>query len=323
MTEKELKILIGKKQKGLLTQKEEAILFSFEEKMMEKNKSTSFLNNRHKSMIGQDIYAKINQNKQRRLIDSWMKIAAVFIISISIGGVSWYYSSELNRGAILKPMAEIISKKADYGKKLTVTLPDGSLVKLNSGSEIKFPEFFRDSIREVTLSGEAFFEVKKDSLHPFVVKTSLITTRVLGTSFNIKSYDDEDDITVTLATGKISVDIENENEILLTPSYQVNYNKSTQGFVKQKIDLDRFLCWRDGVLRFDNEKLATAIPKLEKWFNVKIKIQNQSSKNCSFTGVFKNASLENILQNITFVKPSLTYKFISAREVEIIGDCNN
>lgn len=323
MTEKELKDLINKKQKGLLTQKEKEILFSFEEKMLEKNKKINFLNDRHKSMIREEIYAKVHQNKQRRFVNSWMRIAAVFMISISVGGIGWYYSSKINQTDVVKPMAEIIHKKADYGKKVTVTLPDGSVVKLNSGSEIKYPEFFIDSIREVTLSGEAFFEVKKDSLHPFIVKTPMITTRVLGTSFNITSYDDEDDVVITLATGKISVNIKGEDEIILAPSYQVNFNKSTQSILKQKIDLDQFLGWKEGVLRFDNEKLATAIPKLEKWFDVKITLENKNTADCSFTGVFKNASLKTILQNITFVKTGLKYKFISAHKVEITGHCNN
>ncbi|MGY5355885.1 FecR family protein [Wenyingzhuangia sp. IMCC45467] len=323
MTEKELKILISKKEQGTLTEKEEVVLSSFEEKMIERNKETIFLNNRHKSIVGRDIYAKINQNKQKRFMNSWMRIAAVLIISISIGGISWYFSLNQEQFDGFKPVAKIIHKKAGYGKKMLVTLPDGSKVKLNSGSEINFPKTFNDSVREVTLLGEAFFDVKKDSSHPFIVKTQLITTRVLGTTFNIKSYEDENDIAITLATGKISVGIQGEDEIILTPSYQVNYNKINKSIVKQRIDLSKFLGWRDGVLRFDNEKLATAITKLEKWFDVKIKLQDKNNADCSFTGVFKNASLENILQNITFVKKGLKYKFISAREVEITGNCNN
>ena len=323
MTEKELKILISKKQQGLLTKKEEAILSSFEEKMMEKNKKNIFLNNRHKSIIHHDIYSKIRENKESRLLHHWMKIAAILIVSFSIGGIGWYFSTDQKQVYSSKYIAEIISKKADYGKKRTITLPDGSTVKLNSGSEIQFPKVFNDSIRQITLSGEAFFDVKKDSLHPFIVKTPLITTRVLGTTFNIKAYDDEDDIAITLATGKISVGIKGENEIVLTPSYQVSYNKSNQSIVKQKIDIDQFLCWRDGILRFDNEKLATAIPKLEKWFDVEIDLQDKTNADCSFTGVFKNASLEHILQNITFIKTNLSYQFISAHKVEISGHCSN
>ena len=323
MTEQEFKILISKKQQGLLNNAEEAILLSFEKKMIEKNSKTIFLNDKHKSKIRSDIYSKINHTKLKRFNGSWMRIAAILIIALSIGGLGWLFTKDKTQVVNVPVMVAMLTKEASYGKKLTFNLPDGSKVKLNSGSKIEYPEIFKDSIREVTITGEAFFEIKKDSLHPFIVKTSLLSTRVLGTTFNIKAYEDEDDIAVTLATGIISVDLNGNDDMILAPSYQANFNKLNQSFTKQKINLDKFLGWKDGILRFDDEKLATALPKLEKWFNVKIRLQSKSSAECSFTGIFKDASLESILDNITFVKTNLKYKFISSNKVQISGYCNN
>jgi len=323
MTEQELKILLQKKQNRLLTKTEEAILSSFEKKMIERNHKTIFLNDKHSAKIRHDIYPKINQSKLNATYTIWIKIAAVLIITLTIGSLGYNYSTDRLKIEPVEINVAKLTKEAAFGKKLTFTLPDGSKVKLNSGSKIEYPELFNDSIREVLLSGEAFFEVKKDRTHPFIVKTENVSTHVLGTSFNIKAYDDENDIAVTLATGKVRIDWNGNDTLVLAPSDQANFNKSTKSITKQKIDLDQFLGWKDGILRFDDEKLETALPKLEKWFNVKIKLLNTKSANCSFTGIFKDASLQRILENITFVKPSLNFQFISANEVEIAGYCTN
>ena len=302
MTEKEFKILLNKKQKGLLNKTEEASILLFEKKMIERNRDTIFLNDKHKFKIQRDIQSKFPYNKQKRDFGNWMQIAAVLIIALSVGALSWYFISAEKQVNTELATVTLLHKETSLGKKIAFTLPDGSKVKLNSGSKITYPETFNKKTREVNLTGEAFFEIKEDKLHPFIVKTSTVQTRVLGTTFNIKAYDDDNEVAVTLATGKISVDLNGKNSITLTPSYQTTFNKTAQSFTKQKIDLDKFLGWKDGILRFDNEKLATALPKLEKWFNVKIILKNKNNANCAFTGIFKDASLESILNNITFVK---------------------
>ena len=323
MTEQELKNLIRKKQQKSLTKKEEATLLSFEKKMLERNREHIFLDKKHKSKISSAIYSKIQHKKQIGFGNGWMKIAAILVITITLGSIHWYFSPNKQHSYNTQPKVTMLQIEAPFGKKRTFNLPDGSIVKLNSGSKIKYPEIFNDSIREVTLSGEAFFEIKKDSSQPFIVKTSSLFTRVLGTSFNIKAYEDEDNTIVTLATGKISVGTNQKDEIILNPSHQAILNKKNKRFTKQKIDLNKTLSWKNGILRFDNEKLATAIPKLEKWFNVKIKLKNKNSAECAFTGIFENASLESILENITFVNTTLKYKFITSNEIEISGYCNN
>ncbi|MCK0132003.1 FecR domain-containing protein [Flavobacteriaceae bacterium F08102] len=323
MTEQELKILFKKKQKGLLTNAEESMLSSFEKKMIERNHKIIFLNDKHSAKIRHDIYPKIDQPNLKTAYKKWIKIAAVIIITLTIGGLSLNFSTGTHKIKQIKVKIAKLTKEAPFGKKLTFTLPDGSKVKLNSGSKIEYPEQFNDSLREVLLSGEAFFDVKKDLTHPFIVKTAYVSTHVLGTSFNIKAYDDENDIAVTLATGKVRINWNEKDTLVLAPSDQARFNKSTKSITKQKIDVDQFLGWKDGILRFDDEKLETALPKLEKWFNVKIKLLNKKSAKCAFTGIFKDASLQRILENITFVKPTLNFQFTSANEVEISGYCTN
>lgn len=322
MTEKELKEFINKKQKGNISESEQKILESFERKMLQRNEKSIFFNDRHKSMVEKEIYSNIHHRKKEKFLQSWIKVAAVIMLSLSIVGTGWYFSSKLQ---IEKTNAVAVMqiKSATYGKKLTFTLPDGSIVNLNSGSKISFPKKFNQTTREVTLVGEAFFDIIKNPEQPFIVKTPMVTTKVLGTTFNIRAYHDEENVEVTLATGKISVGIQGEDEMILSPSYQVKFNKNNKSIQKQKVELAKFLAWKNDVLRFDNETLLTVIPKLERWFDVKINLQDKSIRNCLLTGEFHHASLKNILDHITFVKPNLSYKFIAAKEVDILGNCNH
>lgn len=324
MTEKEIKNLFKKQQQGNLTEQEEAILVLFEKKLKDKNQETVFRNERYKSIVGREIYTKVLQHKKKSHNLVWMQVAAAITILLAVVGVRWFgFNTSEQAKDSSTYIAKTISYQTNYGQKRTLILPDGSKVKLNSGSKITFPKQFNDSIREVNLSGEAFFEVKKDPDHPFIVKTSMLSTRVLGTSFNINAFKESDGITVTLATGKVKVSVQNQEDVLLTPSYQMVYQKSTKQTTKQKVDLQKALGWKNGVLRFDNETLVTAIPKLEKWFGVQIKLANQDAKDCSFTGAFKQVSLQSVLENITFVKKGLTYEFVSDKEVIIKGICIN
>lgn len=101
------------------------------------------------------------------------------------------------------------------------------------------------------------------------------------------------------------------------------FNKQSKQITTQKVDVKKYLEWKDGVLRFENEALGDAVKKLEKWYNVTITFDNKNLSNCTFTGIFKNERLQTILEHIVFVKKNVSYKFISEREILLKGNCNN
>jgi len=175
-----------------------------------------------------------------------------------------------------------------------VTLSDGSVITLNSNSVLRYPEEFSLSVREVYLTGEAFFEVAKDTLKPFIIHTGDLTTRVVGTSFNILTT--ETRIVVSVATGSVSVSDGNTTESL-KPFEKVTYNQHS--LLKETTDLEE-LAWNDRTLKFEDVPLEDVAKKLEQHYEVKIAFESESLKKCVLTGKFKNEPINRILQAIEY-----------------------
>ncbi len=223
---------------------------------------------------------------------------------------------------------EIVAKR---GTKTKIILPDGSQVWLNSDSKLSYGARFNDTIREVLLEGEAYFDVIKDKNRPFVVMTNALNIRVLGTTFNIKSYAQDATIETTLIRGMIEVRKNNEpatKKIVLTPNEKLIYNKSEallvrpnneQNTIAKKLEalsittLSKNIpdssrvetAWIYGRLVFDGDSFVTLAEKMERWYNIKITIQNQSISNNRFSGVFEKENVEEAfkaLQLITMFK---------------------
>lgn len=181
-------------------------------------------------------------------------------------------------------------------------LSDGTKVWLNAESELDFPVDFVGKARVVRLKGEAYFEVKPDAAHPFIVETRGVRTRVLGTSFNIKAYDNEESIFTTLLTGKVKVSaIGEENEsVVLTPGMQSEWQENGQKMSVKKVNAENFTAWRQGAFMFDNENIMVVTRVLERWYGLKF-IYNENVHEHTFSGrLSKDEPLESILETLTF-----------------------
>ena len=216
----------------------------------------------------------------------WLRIAASLIVA-SLLGVLGYWFVNTNSSTDIK-WNERLTRS---GQKLSIQLADGSKVTLNSNSTLKWPTTFGNH-REVFLTGEAFFEVTKDSLHPFVVHTTTIDTKVLGTSFNVQESAEQ--VSVTVVTGKVQVANETFSE-LLTPRQKLIYQVANENWQRETTDLENELAWKKGILILYNERLDQAAVRIEKWFGVKINFEDVAVKNCRITGKFKNETLEHVL----------------------------
>jgi transmembrane sensor len=180
------------------------------------------------------------------------------------------------------------------GERKTVTLADGSVVRLNAGATLSYPQAFNDTVRKVSISGEAFFTVTRDQRKPFIVESGKIKTRVLGTSFNIVSYGDS--ASVTVATGKVHVSSSAESAFL-SPSEKVTYNNSSLS--KSACSLQDELAWMDNRIVFRNTSMTNAIATLERWYGVTI-YGGESFRRCTINGTFENKSLTHILETLRF-----------------------
>jgi transmembrane sensor len=197
------------------------------------------------------------------------------------------------------PDKQLVVKSTDRGQKLKITLPDGSTVLLNALSELTYLEDFSDSLRWVELTGEAYFEVEKDANKPFIVKTADLATHVLGTSFNVRHRSVENQIQIALLSGSISINVPDEN-ILLEPGDIAVFDCNKESLVKGKWDYKKDFGWKDGLLYFEQAKLEEIKEKIEMWYGVQIDVSNETDKSRHFTGSFRNESLRNVLESLSF-----------------------
>lgn len=173
-----------------------------------------------------------------------------------------------------------------YGMRSMIELADGTRIWLNSGSQLIYPAVFNSRKREVFLSGEAFFVVHSDSLRPFHVTTPDMDFQVLGTSFNVSCYDDDNTVQAVLVTGKILAR-ENKrvfsNSYELKPSERISFNKEDKSIVRDHVDVSLYASWVDGYLILEMESIGELLKKLERYYNRKIVI-NSGPENIVFSG---------------------------------------
>jgi ferric-dicitrate binding protein FerR (iron transport regulator) len=257
------------------------------------------------------ILKAVNIKKGRTLCRRYTyRIASIVLILISIGTFAYYQLAESQPKIVETKMIRQISKTSGAGEQLRVTLPDGSIVRLNAGSSIHFPEKFTENFRLVNLVGEAFFEVTKDPQHPFIVTSGSLTTIVWGTSFNIKAFE-KTDIAVTVATGKVKVVSQSGNkssEIFLNPNEQAIYNQNKNQLRINEVDAKNYYSWTDGILRFNDDSFNEVVEMIERWYNVSIRIEGQSNNKIRVNGSYKDKKLYTILDGLSFMY-DLSYQY--------------
>lgn len=264
---------------------------------------------------------KVKKNKQKALFYTLSKVAASIILLVtSLFFLREYHNSSIKSEniAIIKEVITNVTKYNPNGKKSIITLPDGSTVWLNSGSKLSYPSKFAENERIIQLDGQAFFDVKKDSLKPFRVNSSGLVTTALGTSFDINSYNDfNDDISISLVTGKIVVKNESlkSNDVVL-PGEQLVYSVKKQRSRIKMFDSKEVLSWKERRLYFKNASLQEVMVRLERWYGVKVSLKNNPGENWKLNGEFEKMSLEDVLKRISFSKD---FRFnISGKEVVLI-----
>ncbi|MGL5703872.1 MAG: FecR family protein [Tannerellaceae bacterium] len=187
------------------------------------------------------------------------------------------------------------------GKTYELNLADGTRVKLNSRSELIYPDNFTEQTREVTLIGEAYFDVAKDASKPFIVKANGIDVKVLGTSFNVSCYEKQSTIETTLVEGKVAVILPDRKEEVITPSQQLVFDKAKQTSATATVDTRIYTSWINNKLIFKNERIDVILAKLQYWYDFEIEYDNESIKENRFSlEIDKNTDLNKILDLINF-----------------------
>ena len=193
------------------------------------------------------------------------------------------------------PQENLNTFYTEKGVKSAIILPDGTNVKLNSDTKITFPNIFVGKTREIHLSGEAFFDVVTDTLHPLVVTTDKnLIVKVTGTKFNIKSYPNDNSEEATLYEGKISL-ISKGNTYNMLPANQLIITANKKPVMVGSPKMDNIKAWTEGRLVFDDTPLPEVIKMLERWHGVSFVVTDNSVLNKTITGTFSSESIHQIM----------------------------
>ena len=270
-----------------------------------------------------------NLSSKKKIFYSILKYAAVVLITAGITAILPFHKPE--------PVAELTERFTEFsvpnGSKSFLVLPDSTKVWLNSGTTLKYSSQFLTRSREVYLEGEAYFDVKHRGDIPMVVKTSTIQIKVFGTSFNVKSFSDENIVETTLLKGSVSLEtLAKDGSITKTvpikPNEIATFIKETgqvkvvtpgpQNEIHQKKpqkeqliasgtkkpeNIDINTAWKENRLTFRRKSIEDLMKLMERWYGVEIILKNDALRKYSFTGTFENETVEQALNALSYAYP--------------------
>ena len=258
---------------------------------------------------------------------TFFRYAAVFVMAF---GLSWAIQKTMTKPVNMDVVAGTIPKYNEilvpYGSKTKVILPDSSSVWLNAGARLRYPTHFDGNLREVFLQGEGFFDVTKNSQHPFIVNSNGLNIKVLGTTFNLKANADDHFIETTLVEGAIEIlelkdNVNRQNNLVLKPGQKLIVHKGDDEYIVQNIqeagliipeedfksvkiqnaelnenaDIELVTAWTENKLVFVKERFGDVKTKLERWYGVTIEVRDTEILNYRFTGTFEKQTFEQAM----------------------------
>lgn len=227
-----------------------------------------------------------------------MSAAAIIILLCGISSLFFLWQSERTASEMVGEYKEYVVEVPD-GAKSKITFPDGSVVWLNAGSKVKYDSNFAKESRNVELSGEGYFEVSKNKELPFVVNTGKLTVKVLGTKFNLKSYEEDSEVKVTLKEGAVKVgDFPTDAApVVLKPNQRFTYKKINQSMQVDSVDASHIENWRNGAMTFERVSLGDITKELKRQYDIPIRIENESLRNIVYYSDFQeNVTIEKVLE---------------------------
>lgn len=222
-------------------------------------------------------------------------IAAVMLILIISGAFGWALFGIQNqnlKSQISNNQIRDIIVTTGMGEHSRVSLPDGSLLTLNAQTTVRYN--LADGKRQVSIDGEAFFEVARDPEHPFVVSANGMTVTCLGTSFDVRNYSDESNASVVLRDGKVRVNAR-DADLTMEPGSRVLMDRQTLALSKHTVTPSDYTAWLNGEIKFNNQTLEEIAAELSRNYNIDLVITSDELKQERFTGYLGRSSLRNIL----------------------------
>lgn len=250
-----------------------------------------------------------NKPTRRIWLKEFLKIASVILLTFSSTiGLQHYTKSK-------QPIAmQTISVPA--GQYISLKLPDGTAVWLNSRSTLRYPISFNTQERKIELDGEAYFEVAKNEDLPFIVCTDKYDVEVLGTKFNVEAYKDKGSFIASLMEGSVKIQAANESvNLVLKPETKAVYEK--ERLLVYQIDDYNPYRWREGLISFKNASFASIMRDFEKYYGVSIQIRNKEVNKYNYTGKFRQT--DGVDYALRVLQRDIKFKYIKDDELQIIS----
>ncbi|MCD8137978.1 MAG: FecR domain-containing protein [Parabacteroides gordonii] len=227
-----------------------------------------------------------------------MSAAAIIILLCGISSLFFLWQSERSASEVVDEYKEYVVEVPD-GAKSKITFPDSSVVWLNAGSKVKYDSNFAKESRNVKLSGEGYFEVSKNKELPFVVNTGKLTVKVLGTKFNLKSYEEDSEVKVTLKEGAVKVGdfLADAAPVVLQPNQRFTLKKEDLTVSIDSVDASHIESWRNGAMVFDKVSLEEITKELKRLYDIPVRIENERLKKIVYYSDFQeNVTIEKVLE---------------------------
>lgn len=253
-----------------------------------------------KADIWKEVKPRSTVTTTKRLWLSPLRIAASVLITFVIVYVVYYIQSAVNHSHATSETA-YRTIKALRGEKKHFALEDGTVIYLNSDSELRIPTHFSDTSREVNLSGEAYLKVNREPSRPFTVVTTNGKICVLGTTFNVRAYADEAMTTVVVSEGSVRFSTIRGDSVILSGNELGSYSSVNGAMYHRKTSALVHTVWKDNRLVFNNQSLEEIAPTLERWFNVQVEINSKMQRTNRFTGSYENVTLSNLVKDMSQV----------------------
>ena len=310
--------------RNLMKKKQSGITFSSfvdtrsslsdEEQIIEAGKVITEIENVDVDRATRLVMHRIQKRKTISLIIHHFKnAAAILLISLLLFSVWSTFKTLTDSTKSAVAMQEITSP---MGVRTKIDLPDSTRVWLNAGSTLKFPVRFENNERNVELIGEAFFEVYKNKKSPFTVLSNKAKVKVLGTSFNFRSYHTDAEIEVVLKEGQVLFEAEygnNKTQQLMYAGTRLEADKQTGKIGFSEVHVNKYIAWHDDKLVFDESPINELAKKLERWYGVKVVVEdNKQLQNYRFTTTFENEPLQQVLELLELSSP-ISIRYVAAK----------
>jgi len=288
---KETLLLLAKKYtEGTCTPEEKTAVEAFFDKMQYNSDNAAQMPDAKGDVILGKIFQELQTGKPRKLkLRQALRIAAILVLALAIS----FSAAKI----ILAPNE--ITQIAAKGEKKEILLEDGSIIVLNSNSSITYPEEFGQT-RNIKLSGEAYFKVFHDERKPFIVQTHDVKVKVLGTSFDINSYNHRQ-TKVSVLSGKVEVTSPTGKKVHIIKNQEADLIGKSNFTISEEDSQER-IAWTSNIIILKNTTLAETAKIIENWYNVDITFEDPALQNLTISGKFKDEKLENVLESIAFLK---------------------